>query len=249
MTIPSGFLDPTLGFFLARTSGFLCPNLGFSLPDLRVFLCPTLGFFSARPSGFSRPDPWAFLSPNLGFSRPDLRVLLAQPLGFLDPNLWFFSSRPSGFSRPDPLVFLGPTLWFFSARPSGFSQHDLVFLGLAWRLLAGRCPSLRVYSSHACLCGHAVRCSSPCSYLSWAVVPLPSASRNYSDFLASDFMCSPLHGFFMASFPRSFSTTVSASSAFHHLLATGHCGGASSSRGTFGFLKEGYSYYLGEAVV
>ena len=85
--------------------------------------------------------------------------------GFLDPTLWFTRPDPRGFSQPDPRGFLSPNLWFsrpdphaFSARTSGFLDRPSGFLsttlGFSEALLGHRCPSLRVYSSHAGLCGH-----------------------------------------------------------------------------------------------
>ena len=174
------FLDPTLRFSL--------PTLGFSRPDPLVFTA-TLGVFSAQPLFFSRPGPRVFCGRLSGFSRP-------APRSFLGPPLGVFSARPSEFSQPAPRSFLSPFLWVFSAQIS-------VFLAFARLLIGCRCPPLRVYSSHAGLCG----CDCPrvvLSSLSTSPGPwFPYLLRPgiLRIFIASALSCSPLHGFLWPPFP------------------------------------------------
>ena len=126
VTSSPGFLDPTLGFFSARTLDFLSPTRVFSAdsrdfsarvsgssrPILQVFLGPSLGIFFGQPSGFHH-------NLTLCFNPPQLSGFLSQPSGFLGPTL--------GFSRPDPRVFF--------TCPSEFPRHNSRF----FRGLLGCC--------------------------------------------------------------------------------------------------------------
>ena len=163
------------------------PNHGCSQPDPWVFLDPTLRF-SLPTLGFSRPDPLVFTAT--------LGVFSAQPLFFSRPGPRVFCGRLSGFSRPAPRSFLSPFVWVFSAQIS-------IFLAFARLLIGCRCPPLRVYSSHAGLCGcdcsRVVVSSLSTSPGPWFPYLLrPGILRI---FIASALSCSPLHGFLWPPFP------------------------------------------------
>ena len=155
------------------------------------------------------------------FTRYSTLAFLIPTLGFSRPDPRFFLAQPSGFGpRVWPLGLRARPLGFLS-RLSGFSLPvPLGFLGMTL--------GFSVFFFWSLLGGF--------GFLKVFVV-------------ASNLPCSPLHVFFMASFPLTVLASVGASLAFLHLLTAGCCRGASSSWGTFDFLKEGYSDYLCEAVV
>ena len=214
--------------------GFSRPTLWSSRPVPRVFLADPL-VFTTRSSGFSRTDP-------RGFSRPNPRVFSAQPSGFLGPALGFsrpgpcvISAWPSSFSQPVPRGFFSTT--------RGFSR---VCLAVVWPSVSPASSFLQPrWSLWSRL---SLRCCSPCSYLSWAVVPLPSTPRN----LSPPPSCAlPFTGFYdllrlLSLFSLCFGRRIF---GIPPSAASGPSLRCFLLRGTFGFLKEGYPDYLGKAVV